>query len=393
MKKIIVLCISLFLVVGLGLYFYINSRPTETPVIKYKEKVVPIEEPSQDLFEERVEEIVSTMTLEEKIGQMMIVSYRNPYMTYELRNILETVKPGGFILFAENFTDYNTTINLINDINSTAKINMFMSVDQEGGRVQRLQSMSGLDINYIPTMQEIGATNDENVAYNTGVTIANDLKKLGINLDFAPVLDVFQSDSHTFIEDRCFSSDPKIVSKMGIALAKGLSDNNIIATYKHFPGHGNTSTDSHYNLPIVTRSKEELLNNDLVPFIDAIENDAQMIMIGHLAIPTITNDNVPASLSKVLITDLLKNELGYKNLVITDALNMQALTNNYSDKQIYEMAINAGVDILLMPNNPIEAVNLIKQSINEGTLSEERIEESVKKIITLKINKSIITEY
>ena len=166
---------------------------------------------------------------------------------------------------------------------------------------------------------------------------------------------------------------------MCVSLGKGLEDNGIIATYKHFPGHGDTTTDSHTSLPIINKSYEELLNNELIPFKKAIENDAKIIMVGHIAFPDLTNDNIPASLSKKIITNLLKNDLGYDGLVITDALNMGALINNYSDEDIYVKAVEAGVDILLMPSDAKKAIEVIKDNI-----SVERIDESVKKILIFK---------
>lgn len=342
--------------------------------------------------EEKVNEKINNMTLEEKIGQMIIMSYRNPQMDDTLRSMLETVKPGGFILFSENFEDYNQTNTLIKNIKSTSKIPMFMSIDQEGGRVQRLKELEGTDLTIIPAMSEIGISNDENLAYDTGKTIAKELNMFGINMDFAPVIDIYSNPQNTVIGDRSFGDNATLVSKMGIALEKGLSDNNVIPVYKHFPGHGNTEVDSHYDLPVVTKSKKELLESDVIPFKNAIDSGAKIIMVGHLAVPSITNGNTPASLSKELITNFLKNELGYKNIVTTDALDMKAITNNYTDKQVYELAINAGVDILLMPNNPVMAISLIKESINEGTISEEQINNSVRKILTLKYESNCIDD-
>lgn len=267
---------------------------------------------------------------------------------------------------------------------------MFISIDQEGGRVQRLKSMPGMNIINIPSMSKIGESNDENQAYNTGITIANDLKKFSINMNFAPVIDIYLNPKNTVIGDRSFGNNAKTVSKMGLSLANALKNNNIIPVYKHFPGHGNTEKDSHVEIPIITKTKEELYQDELIPFKNAISNNADIIMVGHLALPKITNDYTPASLSKQVVTDLLKNELGYKNLIITDALNMKAITNNYSEKQIYELAINAGVDILLMPNDPILAFNSIKKSLEEGTINETTITKSVEKIIALKLKYNII---
>mgnify|MGYP001028164917 CR=1 FL=1 len=334
--------------------------------------------------------LLAKMTLEEKIGQMMIVSYRKPEMDEELKNMLTVVKPGGFIFFSENFSNYDKTMVLINSIKDTANVPLFLAIDQEGGRVQRLKTMSGITVKNIPSMSEIGKTNSEDIAYQVGVDIANDLKKMGFNLDFAPVMDVNSNSKNTVIGNRSFGTDPYLVAKMGLSLDRGLSDNEIIPTYKHFPGHGDTVADSHVELPIINKTKEELMRIELVPFVEAIKNNADMIMIGHLAVPNITGNYKPASLSYEVITNLLKNELGYKNLVITDALNMKAITDNYTEKEIYELAINAGVDILLMPSDPIKAVSIIKELINEGKVKEEKINNSVRKILELKERYNII---
>lgn len=324
------------------------------------------------------------LTLEEKIGQMLIYFDHHSVMDFTLKEELETYKPGGFILFGDNFTNYSDTLNFIESIKSTAKIPLFISVDQEGGRVQRLKQLEDVPVTIIPSMLELGNTKNCLLAYGVGKVIAEELQVFGINMDFAPVLDIVESGNNTAIGTRSFGDDAILVSNMGISLAQGLQDNGVIAVYKHFPGHGSTIVDSHYDLPVLTKTKEELLTFDLLPFQNAIDNGAEVIMVGHLAVPSITGDNVPASLSKTVITDLLKNEMGYKGLVVTDALNMKALTQHYSEKEIYELAINAGVDLLLMPNSLSSAVTLIKESITEGTITEEQINRSVKKILDLK---------
>lgn len=335
----------------------------------------------------KAESLMKDMTLEEKIGQMLIVSYRSSEADDNLVNILNEVKPGGFILFSENFESYEQAKKMIDTINSTSDIPMFMSVDQEGGRVQRLKKLSDKDVTIIPSMNKVGNMNDEELTYQVGRVVGEELRVFDINMDFAPSLDIYSNSNNTVIGDRSFGSTSEVVTKMGLSFAKGLSSTGVIPVYKHFPGHGDTSEDSHYTLPVITKTKEELLNLELIPFKKAIEEGAEVIMIGHLAVPSITEDNTPASLSKTLITDFLKDELGYKGLVITDALNMGALTNEYSKKEIYVNAINAGVDILLMPSPSKEAVKIIKEAVVNGEISEETINNSVKKILELKCNR------
>lgn len=363
-------------------FFLINNLNT-----KENEK----KETYSTIQEDEIKEMLNNLTLEEKIGQMLFINYqKSDKLTNDLKYLITTIHPGGFILFKENLKDYTTAQDFINNLQNSSSIPMFIGIDEEGGRVDRLTNIKNYTYSKIPPMLEIGNTKDENNAYKTGVTISQILQDFNINLDFAPVTDVLYDPNNTVIDNRSFGDDPYLVARMSTALAKGLSDNNIIPVYKHFPGHGNTTTDSHYELPIITKTKDELLKSDLIPFVNAIDNNAEIIMVGHLALPNITKDYTPASLSNIIITDILKNELGYQGIIITDALNMQAITKNYQEKETYELAINAGVDILLMPNNPKQAISLIKESINEGTITEENIDNSVYKILKLKKKYNIL---
>lgn len=334
--------------------------------------------------EEWITEELTKMTLEEKIGQMLIVADYSTNMNDNLLNKLNKVKPGGFILFSENFDSYEQATKLIEDIKNTSNLPMFISIDQEGGKVQRLKKLSDAEITIIPSMYKLGLTNDPNLAYEVGKVIGEELRVFNININFAPVLDIYSNPKNTVIGNRAFGTTSEVVSNMGISLAKGLEETGIIPVYKHFPGHGDTLEDSHNTLPIINKTKEELMNMELKPFIEAIENDAKIIMVSHLAVPKITNDYTPASLSRTIVTDLLKEELGFDGLVITDALNMGAITNAYTEEEIYTNAINAGVDILLMPDFDIETINIIKQAITNNEIKEEEIDDSVRKILELK---------
>ncbi len=338
-------------------------------------------------IDKKVEETLKNMTLEEKIGQMMIVFYMKDTVDNTLISALKDVQPGGFILFKDNITTYERTLDYIKKVKSYVKIPMFISIDEEGGNIQRLTSLYGDKVTYIPYMYNVGLVDDTDLTYEVGKVIAEELRVFGINLDFAPVIDIYSNEQNKVIGMRSFGTTAELVTKHGIALAKGLEDNGVIAVYKHFPGHGNTEVDSHEDLPIVGKTKQELMELDLIPFIDAIKNNASMIMIGHLAVPEITKDNVPASISKKLITDFLKKDLGYDGIVITDALNMKALTNYYTEEEICGKAVEAGVDILLMPSSSRTCLKSVKDAINKGYIDEERINESVRKILKLKYEK------
>ena len=312
------------------------------------------------------------------------------FSIFVLLNNLNTVKPGGFILFSDNIKSYEQTKKLIEDINNTSDIPMFISIDQEGGRVLRIKKLSDAKVTNIPSMYHLGLTKDTKLSYEVGKVVGEELRVFGINMNFAPVLDIYSNKENTVIGDRSFGTTSDLVSKMALSFAEGQESTGIISVYKHFPGHGNTSEDSHYTLPVITKTKEELMNLELKPFIEAIHNGADVIMIGHLAVPSITKDDTPASLSKEIITDLLKNELGYNGLVITDALNMDALTNEYTEEEIYVNAINAGVDILLMPDFDNETIEIITNAIANGTIAIEEIDNSVEKILELKYDKLFI---
>ncbi len=373
MKKIILLLI--IIVIGVVGYFYYEKNDIKDITVTKVKKV------------DKIDSMINNMSLDEKIGQMIIIAYRNDEVDNTLENSIKEVKPGGFILFSENFTTYDKTIKFIKDIKSLSKIPMFISVDQEGGNVQRLLYLQDKEVSNIPYMYDVGSKNDLEYTYNVGRVIAEELRVFGINMDFAPCIDVYSNVNNTVIGKRSFGKNAEIVSKQGIKLANGLRDNGIIPVYKHFPGHGNTSVDSHFDLPIVNKSKEELMKLDLIPFINAIKEDASVIMIGHLAVPKITGNNEPASLSKKLITYFLKDELEFKGLVTTDSLEMGAITNRYKEEDICGMAVESGVDILLMPTSSRTCLNSVKTYIKNGKINETDINNSVKKILKLKENK------
>ena len=354
-------------------------------------------EPEPELSEEeklsqQIDEEISEMTLREKIGQMITIAYRQEEYTDELDNILKEVEPGGFILFSENISTYDGTTSYIKKIRENEKIPMFISIDQEGGRVQRIKNLPDANVLEIPTMYSLGQTGDTELSYNVGSVLAQEIKAFGINMDFAPSLDVFSNPNNTVIGDRAFGSDAQTVINMALPFAKAMSENGVIPVYKHFPGHGDTEADSHVELPVVNKTKEELYERELLTFKAAVEADAQMIMIAHIALPNITGSYIPASLSKDIVDGILRKELGFNGVVITDAIEMKALADNYSLEEICSNAINAGVDIILMPQDPIVTVDTIEQLVQNGEITQERIDESVKRILTMKHKNNMYEE-
>ena len=334
-------------------------------------------------IEEKVNYKMDNLSIDEKIAQMLIVYYIGDEYDENLSNIIKEVKPGGFILMSDNITTYDRTLNFVKGMQNDSDIPMIISTDEEGGSVQRIKGIRDISVTDIPYMYYLGQTKDKNLAYKVGEIIANELRTIGVNLTYAPVMDIYSNPNNTVIGKRSFGSDPNTVYDMATSLKNGIEDNLVNTCIKHFPGHGDTETDSHFEIPIINKTLVELENSDLLPFIKSI-NDTNMIMVGHIALPKITNSSIPASLSKEIVTDLLKNKYNYKGLVITDALNMRSLTNNYSDKEIYTMAINAGVDLLLMPNGSKNAIKYIKEAIDDEEIDVNTINESVRKILTYK---------
>lgn len=362
MYSLIVLVIVIF---SLSVYFFSDREKEEVNENK--------------VINQKVDELLENMTLEEKIGQMLIINIDFDSFDEELKKYLDEVKPGGVILMKPNFTTYEQTRNLVRDLKNSSEIPFIVSVDQEGGRVQRLQYLTDVSPVFVPDMFSLGKMNDSDLAYEVGTVIAEELRTLGINMDFAPVLDIYSNKENKVIGNRSLGDNVNTVSKLALRVAEGLEDNGVIPVFKHFPGHGDTSTDSHVSLPIINKTYEEAEKLEFVPFKKAIESGAKVIMTGHIALPDITGDNTPATLSKVLVTDVLKKKLGFEGLVITDALNMKALTNNYSNEEIILKAVEAGNDILLMPVDVRLAVDVIKNNV-----SEDRINSSVRKILEFK---------
>jgi beta-N-acetylhexosaminidase len=330
---------------------------------------------------DEVQQMMDSMTIDEKIGQMVIAGYDN---ISEIKPIISEDKLGGVILYKKNITSVSQTINDINTLNESNlqnKVPIFISVDQEGGQVQRFPTSMGT----FESALSIGDRNDPVYAFNSGVKIADAMKQLGFNLDFAPDLDIFSNPKNTVIADRAYGRTPDRVSEIGIQVLKGLQSKNIIATVKHFPGHGDTVVDSHVGLPVVNKSVEELDSFEFKPFVQAIKNNVDMIMIAHIELSKV--DVLPSSLSNKVVTGILRQQLGYKGVVITDDITMGAITQKYTITGAAVLAVNAGCDIVLVAQgaqNSVLVLNALKAAYQNGQISEQRINESVYRILSLK---------
>ena len=332
----------------------------------------------ETIKKDKIDIMLENMSIEEKIAQMLIIEYDSDYVDDNLKSFLNSTPPGGFILMKENITTFDKTRQFVSDLNENSRIPLIISIDEEGGSVQRLKYLMDFIVSDIPFMYNVGLTNNYDLAYNIGEIIAEEVRTIGVNVDFAPVIDIYSNPNNTVIGKRSFGSNVDLVSNMGINFTKGLEDNGVIGVYKHFPGHGDTDIDSHEALPIINKSLDDLKSFELVPFKSAVKAGAKMIMVGHIAIPQITHDNTPASLSKEVI-DILKNDLNYNGLIVTDALNMGAISDNYSNEEAYIKAIEAGNDLLLIPSDGINTINIIKDKV-----SLDRINESAYKILKFK---------
>ena len=380
LKKRFLLLFLVFLLTGCG--YKKDNEINNSITNDEKENINGTDEIMRE-EKEPIDDKINSMTLDEKIGQMIITGFNGSEYNDDMDRLINEYKVGGVILFARNIEDSNQMIELTRALQeNNNNLPLFISIDEEGGRVSRLPD----DVEKFPSAFTIGLINDQQTAYENGKEIGYTLKRLGINLDYAPVLDIYSNENNTVIGDRAFSTEESIVSTMGIATMEGIEDSDIIPVVKHFPGHGDTEVDSHYGLPIVYKTLEELRNFEFIPFVKAIESGCDVIMVSHIILNEVDSIN-PASLSKIVISDLLRKDMGFDKVVITDDMAMGAITSIMSIEEACIKSIEAGCDILLLGNayEEIEQViDSIKLKLYNGEISEEHINKSVKRILELK---------
>ncbi|WP_340082074.1 glycoside hydrolase family 3 protein [Terribacillus sp. FSL K6-0262] len=374
--------------------------------------------PTDVKAETDVKAIVDGMSVEQKVGQMLMPDFRNwqeqgeskatgfTEMNDEVGSIIQKYHLGGVILFAENVVGTEQTVRLIDGLqNASPELPLFITIDQEGGIVTRLQTGTNL-----PGNMALGATRSEKYAYQTGKIIGEELSSLGVNVNFGPSLDVNNNPDNPVIGVRSYSSNPELVSKLGIETIQGLQRQNVAATAKHFPGHGDTATDSHYGLPLVTHDKDRLQTVELLPFQNAIDEGVDMIMTAHVQFPAFDDTTyiskkdgqeilVPATLSKKVLTGLLREEMGFEGVIVTDALNMKAISDNFGQEEAVVLALKSGVDIALMPaqvnslemeKNLASVYDAVIEAIESGELPMEQVNASVERILKLKEKRGIL---
>lgn len=347
-------------------------------------------------IQKQAEAILKKMTLEEKAAQLFIIT---PEALTGIQTVVQAgtatqekinqYPVGGLIYFSQNMTSYSQTKKMLANIQQYSEkrtgLPLFLCVDEEGGTVARVGNNSAFQVEKIDNMKKIGESGDVSKALEAGDTIGTYLSNLGFNLDFAPVADVLTNSENTVVKQRSFGSDAQLVSDMSLSVLEGLNNHGVYGTLKHFPGHGATAADTHEGYAYTDKTKEELMKSEWIPFIDGIENGTDMIMVGHISVPSITDDHTPASLSSEVIQDILRDELGFEGLVVTDALNMGAIQNSYGSAEAAVKAVQAGVDLLLMPADFNSAYNGIISAVKTGKITEERLDESVVRIIQAKL--------
>ncbi len=342
-----------------------------------------------------------SMTLREKVGQLFVIcpDQLNVNLSNEqihksnaageisvteiMLDTLRNYPVGGFILFRKNIESPTQLKIFTRKLAQVCAIQPILAIDEEGGAISRIANHKKFRVKKFPSVRSIGETGNSRMAYDAGAVIGKYLRDYGFNMDFAPVVDVNTNPNNIVIGNRAFGDEPELVSRMAGAFLDGLHSQKIAGSIKHFPGHGDTTNDTHKGYVAIYKTWDELLNCELIPFMRNFAK-TDSVMVAHITLKNITHDDLPATLSQELITGKLRNELGYDGLIITDAMMMGAVKDNYSSSEAAILAFEAGNDILLMPWDFREAFDGIIHAIKTGRISEQRIDESVRRILELK---------
>ncbi|MBN2794704.1 MAG: hypothetical protein JXR88_04810 [Clostridia bacterium] len=394
MKKIF-LCITLILLIGCENKTTINQDSEIVEVI-LEEKDPYFNDGNYDIKKYDEASIapldLSHMSLEDKVAQLFILDFSeidNKNETEYSRKIeafLDLYPIGGFIYFSDNIISKSQLSTFNEQLQGYARTHklwpFFISVDEEGGLVSRL-GKKGL-VTYLPNATTLSRTYTSEEIFEMGKTLGSELKSLGFNMDFAPVLDTNINANNPIIGTRAFSSDPKTVAEYAIAFGKGLYASGIIPFGKHYPGHGNTQGDSHLTPVTSTLDEQGFYTGEGLPFVEAVKQRLPGIMVGHILTPNLSDNSLPASLSDEVVEGILRQDLHYDELIITDALEMKAISSQYSSGEAAVLALQAGCDLLLMPEDFEEAYDYVLKSVYDGTLSEIRINQSLERIYRYK---------
>ena len=349
-----------------------------------------------DASDKLARQTLASMTEDEKLWQLF-------YVTPELltgvetatragdstKEALEAMPVGGIVYFAKNFEDRAQTQDMLHNTKSYTKIPLFLGTDEEGGTVSRVGSNPAMGGIEIPSMQSLGEQADPAAVYQAGQNIAENLRAVGLNMDFAPVADVASSSS-AVIGSRSFGSDAQLCASMVSVLTGSLQTKGVVPCLKHFPGYGSAITDDHYGTSILTKTLDDLEACDFLPFVSGIEAGAPFVMVSHLSVPEVVGDETPSDLSSKIVSEILRNKLGFTGVIITDSHQMASITDHYTSGEAAVKALQAGVDMILMPQDLQAAFDGVKAALNDGTLTQERIDESVLRILQVKAEYNIL---
>lgn len=372
--------------------------PTPQPTPRPSRTPEPTPAPSaspEELEQKFLEELVGSMTLDEKVRQLFHLRIQNEdgYFTLpsdELAAFVRESKAGGYTIFQENIASFRDLSDMIIQINETAGIAPFIAIDEEGGEVSRLTAANLKGYENQSKASRIGQSGDPTQARQAAVNIGRALKEIGINMDFAPVCDVIDEGIDSAIGSRSFGSDPALVGAMASSFREGLDVCDVIPCAKHFPGQGAATGDPHSGASVLQHSQQQLDSIDYAPFRQMIQNDIPFIMVGHLAAPEIDDSGLPASLSPHFVTDELRGKLGFDGVIITDGMDMSAITDAYDPSLAALLAVEAGVDMILLPQDFTQSVAALTQAVENGDLSEDRLDESVMRILRVKLKNGLI---
>lgn len=357
----------------------------------------PVEEETVLTIDEQIDEMLEGMTLGEKAAQLFVVLPEDLVDGVSCvvqagdatRKGLETYPVGGIIYMEQNLQSEEQVKEMLRNVQQFSRertgLPLLTCVDEEGGTVARVAGSGNFDVTNVGNMSEIGASGDTERARQAGETIGTYLSELGFNLDFAPDADVWSNPANEIVRYRSFGTDPKRVSEMSMAVLDGLMSKGVTGVIKHFPGHGATEGDTHEGYAYTNKTWGELEICELIPFQTGIEQEVPMIMVGHISLPNVTGDETPASLSHEIVTKRLREQMGYDGVVVTDAMNMGAVAENYEPAEAAVKALQAGVDLILMPEDFHAAYQGVMDAVEDGTLSKKRINQSLRRILRLKL--------
>jgi beta-N-acetylhexosaminidase len=323
------------------------------------------------------------MTISELVGQLCMIGFEGTEVTPDLRAWMRKYRPGGIILFSRNLVNPAQIAQLTNDLQALAgEMPLLIGIDQEGGRVSRLPS----DFTVFPPAATVAQSGSTELAYQAAAVTAKELRAVGINMNMAPVLDIHSNPSNPIIGNRAFGTEPEQVCLMGAATLAGLHDHRVLACGKHFPGHGDTSTDSHVELPVVHATRERLENIELKPFQYAIAHGLQAMMTAHVHYPALDPKN-PATLSSIILTDLLRHQMGFSGVILSDDLEMGAIVNHSAVGEAAVRSLQAGVDMLLVCKTralETETIEAVCRALESHELDKNRLEASLARIASVK---------